>query len=216
MKNPDPERTARARLVSAPFSTKQGIEICSALRGKPLDRAMALLEEVMSLKTAIPFKRFNKDMGHKVGMAAGRYPVKASKHILELLKSVNSNAQEKGFATSDLVVSHISAKRASRPWHAGRHVRRKAKRTHVEILVEQRAAEEKVPKKSKDKRAKRTQQKEEKSATDLQAVRSEAAKKSTETKPETKPEAEKKAEPKNKLEAPKQKQSQKQEKEKKE
>ncbi len=177
MKNPDLERTARARLVSAPFSTKHGIEICSALRGKPLDKAMVLLEEVISLKTAIPFKRFNKDMGHRVGMAAGRYPVKASKHILELLKSVNSNAQEKGFATSDLVVSHISAKKASRPWRAGRHVRRKAKRTHVEILVEQRAAEEQAPKKSKDERAKRTQQKEEKSI-------------------EAKPKAEKKAEPK--------------------
>ncbi len=164
VRDPDPERTAKAALVSAPVSTKQAVEICSALRGRQLDRAMSLLEDVISLKRAIPFKRFNRDTGHKPGMAAGRYPVKASKHILELLKSVNSNAQEKGFATADLVVSHISAKHASRPWRAGRHVRRKAKRTHVEIIVEQRATGEAAPKKSQEERAKRTAPKEERPA----------------------------------------------------
>lgn len=160
----DRERTAKAALVSAPVSTKQAIEICNALRGRQLDRAMSLLEGVISLKRPIQFRRFNRDMGHRAGMAAGRYPVKASRHILELLKSVNSNAQEKGFATVDLMVSHISAKKASRPWRAGRHVRRKAKRTHIEVIVEQRAAREAAPKKSQEERAKRTTPKEEKPA----------------------------------------------------
>ena len=84
--------------------------------------------------------------------------------LSESLHEMLKEAQEKGFATSDLVVSHLSAKRASRPLRAGRHVRRKAKRTHVEIVVEQRAVKEKAPKKSKEERAKRTKPKEEKPA----------------------------------------------------
>lgn len=191
VRDPDPERTAKAVIVSAPVSTKQAIEICNALRGRHLGRAMSILEDVISLKRPIPFRRFNRDTGHKPGMAAGRYPVKASKHVLELLKSVNSNAQEKGFATADLVVSHISANKASRPWHAGRHVRRKAKRTNVEIIVEQRATEVEAPKKSQEERAKRTQQQEEKPAA-AEPKQEAKPKKAPKTKPSPKKNEEKK------------------------
>ncbi len=152
VKDLDPERTAKAVIISAPFSTKQAIEVCNALRGKRLDKAMSYLEDVIVLKQAVPMKRFNRDMGHRKSIAAGRYPIKASTHILDLLKSANANAQEKGLSTADLFVDHIVANRASRPWRAGRHVRRKGKRTHVEVVVKQRAEiKKKAPAKKQEK-----------------------------------------------------------------
>ncbi len=153
VKDPDAERTAKAMVMAAPISTKQAVEVCHSLRGKRLPRAMAILEDVISLKKPIHYYRYIHDVGHRKGIGTGRYPVKASQCILALLKDVNSNAQEKGFSTVDLVVSHISAKKASRPWHPGRHVRRKMKRTHVEVIVEQRAAEGKTSAAARQKKA---------------------------------------------------------------
>jgi hypothetical protein len=38
---------------------------------------------------------------------------------------------------SELVVKHISALQAARPWHAGRHARRQMKKSHLQIMLEQ-------------------------------------------------------------------------------
>ena len=82
-------------------------------------------------------------------MAAGRYPIKACQHILALLESAESNAQFKGLSTADLIVTHISAQKGPDTWRYGRHIRRQAKRTHIEIILEERkkAKEEKPAKK---------------------------------------------------------------------
>src|SRR3989338_2722574 len=53
----------------------------SSKRGKTIEQGKNILANVIEKKAAIPFKRYNRDMGHKTGMAAGRYPKKASSHI---------------------------------------------------------------------------------------------------------------------------------------
>lgn len=130
------EKMAVAVGKSLPVSTKHCIEICSFIRGKNLSKAKKLVGEVVELKRAVPFKRFNKNVGHRQGaMASGRYPQKAAKCVLALLNSVESNAQFKGLNTNSLEICHISAYNASRPWRFGRQSRRKAKRTNLEIMV---------------------------------------------------------------------------------
>lgn len=133
------EKMARAVSTSLPISTKECIEICNALRYKPLARARAILQDVVSLKKPIAYRRFLWDMGHKPGMAAGRYPIKASSFVLILLASAEANAQFKGLHTANLRVAHICAHRASRPVRAGRHRGRLAKRTHLELVLEEKA-----------------------------------------------------------------------------
>lgn len=49
--------------------------------------------EVINQKKAVPYKRFNKDVGHKKGIGPGRYPIKASGVILSLVKLAESNAR---------------------------------------------------------------------------------------------------------------------------
>ena len=119
---------------SLPISTKQSIEICSYLRGKTTERGKTVLQHVIEKKAAIPYKRFNDHVGHKRGMAAGRYPINASMEILSLIKSAESNAENKGMV-APFKISEMIANQASRPWHYGRQRRVKMKRTHVKIVI---------------------------------------------------------------------------------
>ncbi|MBT4540314.1 50S ribosomal protein L22 [Candidatus Woesearchaeota archaeon] len=131
------ELMSRAVGNSLGISTKQSIEICNFVRRKPVVRAKKILENVINEKEAIPFKRFNSDVGHKPGIGPGRYPKKASEAILSLIKAAEANAQFKGLNTSNMVIKHICAHKASTPWHHGRQRGVKMKKTHVEIVLEE-------------------------------------------------------------------------------
>jgi len=122
------------------ISMKQSVEICSACRGKSTAAAKRFLAQVIIKKKAVPMKRFNRDTGHKPGIAAGRYPVTAAKMIMSLIESAESNERAKGLG-SDLYIVYMVAHKASSPWHFGRLRRRKMKRTHVEVVL---AEQEKV------------------------------------------------------------------------
>lgn len=129
------ENEAKAVGTSLPISYKFSIEICTEIRGKTLSQAKKFLEGVIALKQPAPMRRFNRDLGHKPGMASGRYPQKCCKHILSLLQSAEANAQFKGLSTANLVIQHISAQQGPNTWRMGRKRRRRAKRTHVEIVL---------------------------------------------------------------------------------
>lgn len=139
---------AVARALNVPISTKHCVEICRSLRFKDVSYAKKFLEEVSTLQRAVPYKRFIQDTGHKAGMSAGRYPQKAAKEILRLLKSVESNAQAKGLDTSNLKIIKLLANKASIPFSGGRH-RTGTKRTHVEVEVRERFAKKKEEIKTK-------------------------------------------------------------------
>jgi large subunit ribosomal protein L22 len=163
------EHTARVIGRDLAISTKQAIEISKCIRGKSLQKSKAFLHRVLKKTSAVPFTRFNRDMGHKPGpIAAGRYPENSTKAILALLDSVESNAQNKGLDTENLVISSIIPNKASRPSRFGRKRRIRAKRTHVEIVVEeqeQKISQEKdatKPVKQEEKVAQPTPKKEEK------------------------------------------------------
>jgi len=148
------ESMARAVGRDLPISTKQAIEICNFARKKNLQTIKEIFRQVIKKRTAIPFRRFTEGAGHKAGMAAGKYPVKACGHLLKLLESAEINAQQKGLNTSNLLIIHICAQGGPTPWHYGRHRRRRMKRTHVEVVVEERGgkAKEQKPSKAEEKK----------------------------------------------------------------
>lgn len=117
------------------ISTKNSIVICDFIRGKNLDKAKSMLNEVIEMKRAVPFKRFNKDLGHKRGMMSGRYPVKSCKAILKVLQYAEGNAKDKNLDVESLIVKNIKANKAETPLHYGRKRSRKMKRTHIEIVL---------------------------------------------------------------------------------
>ena len=153
------EATAIGR--SLPISTKQSVEICNLLRGKTSDKGKKILELVIEKKAQVPYRRYMHGVGHRSGkMAAGRYPQKASSFILALLKSAESNAENKGLSTP-LKIKEIIANQATRSWHAGRQRRRKTKRTHIKVVLEEmkKSTENKTKEIKTDNKATKTEMK---------------------------------------------------------
>ncbi|MEM4244807.1 MAG: 50S ribosomal protein L22 [Candidatus Nanoarchaeia archaeon] len=143
-------------------STKQVIEIANQIRGKNLIKTKQMLERVVKKQLAIPYRRFNMDTGHRKGkMGPGRYPVKASKEILMLLESLEANAQNKGLDVDTLYIRTIIPNKGNTVWHYGRHRRRQAKTTHIEIIAEEKEEEKKITKKIEKKEEKKTEEKKE-------------------------------------------------------
>ena len=151
----DKENMARVVGRSIPISTKFSLEICNFIKNKTTSEAKEILKKVLEGKKAIPFKVFNSGLSHKRKIGPGRYPKNAVTEIIKLLESVEANAQFKGLNTSNLQINHMCAHLASRPWHYGRQRRRKTKRTHLEIIVEEKKVE------TKEKPVKRVEKKKE-------------------------------------------------------
>ncbi|MBI2548931.1 50S ribosomal protein L22 [Candidatus Woesearchaeota archaeon] len=131
------ESVAKCVGLDLPISTKAAVHLCSFLRGKDMQEAKKLLEGVIQKTSAVPYKRYNDNVGHRKGIGPGRYPVKASEIFKNLLQSVEANAQSKGLNTNQLTIVHICAHNAPLRWHFGRWRRRRMKRTHVEIVVQE-------------------------------------------------------------------------------
>ncbi|MDP2906521.1 MAG: 50S ribosomal protein L22 [Nanoarchaeota archaeon] len=146
------ENSAMVNGKDMPISTKQSIEICNFIRGKNLLLSKAFLEKVLQKKKAVPFRRFNRDMGHKPGsIGPGRYPQKASKLILQLLESLEVNAQNKGLDTATLYLKTVVPNKGANVWHYGRQRRRRMKLTHIFMLAEEKAGKKEEKKESKKK-----------------------------------------------------------------
>ena len=160
------ENMAKASMRDVGISTKHSIEIINFIRDKKSADAKKILEEVIKGKQHIPFKRFNHNVGHRKGTgSSGRYPKKACQEILKLIKQCESNAQLKGLNTNNLVITHICSNRASSPWHFGRKTRQKMKRTHLELVLEEKKVAVKkgeTPKEEKKPEVKTEAKKEEK------------------------------------------------------
>ena len=121
--------------LNLPISTKHAIEVCSLIRGRTVEQASRMLDEVIHKKRPVPFKRFNRDVGQKKGgVSSGRFPKKACMHVLKILKNGEANASQVGLA-SPYVVEEIRATRGVRNWKASRHRGRKGKSTHVYITI---------------------------------------------------------------------------------
>lgn len=106
---------ARGRVNEASISPKHSIEIAGFIRNKKVDDAIAYLTDVVALRKAIPFRKFNRNVAHKRGLPdnwdAGRYPVKASRTYIRLLESVKKNAEYLGLDTENLKIVHVTANR---------------------------------------------------------------------------------------------------------
>ena len=110
----DDAKAAKAMGYEMPISFKHAVEICRAVKGKKIDEAMEFLEDVIEMKKAVPFKKYKKKVAHKAGLNkwyAGRYPQKAAKAILKILKNLEANAEYKGLEVERLKIVHAQAKK---------------------------------------------------------------------------------------------------------
>ncbi len=134
MQNYDSKKMSKAVGVNLPFSFKVAYEVAKYIKGMRVDRAIRDLEEVQKIKRAIPYTRHNLDTPHRRGkMAAGRYPEKAARYVLPLLKSLKTNAKDKGIE-GELEIVHSAAMKPSIRRRYGR-VKGTKRVTHFELVA---------------------------------------------------------------------------------
>ncbi len=140
----DETKAAKAMGYEMPISFKHAVEICRIIRGKKIDEARKILEEVIEMKRPVPFKKYKKKVGHKKGLEkwyAGRYPQKAAKYILKVLRNLEANAEYKGLDKDKLVIVHAQAQKGRvlkryMPRAFGRATPRFQQLTTVEFVAE--------------------------------------------------------------------------------
>ncbi|MCZ7398792.1 MAG: 50S ribosomal protein L22 [Candidatus Methanoperedens sp.] len=108
---PEPEKTSKALGKELHISKKHAHEIASAIKGMKLNKARGFLEDVSELKQAVPYKRYTRNIPHRKGMCTGRYPQKAAKEFLKVLKNAESNATYKGLDPENMRITHIATKK---------------------------------------------------------------------------------------------------------
>lgn len=148
----DESKVAKAVVRDVPISLKESYEILKILRGMKLKEAESFLEKVIRKETPVPYVRYKLSIAHKKGLSTmfpkwkspiGRYPVKAAREILKLLKNVKNNAENKNLDVERLYILHIAA-------HKGRYLKRWMPRafaratpkirttTNIEVIVAER------------------------------------------------------------------------------
>ena len=141
----DNEKMAKASGRELRVSHKHAREVCRTIKGMKLDQAKVYLRQVILKKKPVPFRRFNKHVGHRHGLEkafAGRYPVKTATEILRILEGAEANAEYKGLDLDNLRIVHASA-------YPGMKIKRFIQRafgrssprfntlTHVELVLEE-------------------------------------------------------------------------------
>ncbi|MCS7118954.1 MAG: 50S ribosomal protein L22 [Archaeoglobaceae archaeon] len=139
----DETKAVKAMGFEIPMSFKHAVEICREIKGKNIPKAMRFLEEVIDMRFPVPMRRYKKKVAHKnvPRWYAGRYPQKAAKEILKVLKNLKSNAEYKGLNIEELIIVHAQAKRGRSlvryvPRAFGRAVPKKKQFTTVEFVAE--------------------------------------------------------------------------------
>ncbi|MCR4327217.1 MAG: hypothetical protein NUV46_01405 [Nanoarchaeota archaeon] len=115
-------------ITNLSVSTKVSVSICKFILNKKVERAIKELEEVSKLKKAIPMKG---EYAHKKGnIMSGKYPVRAAKEFIILLKSLQGNANHHDIENP--VVIEAVANKGSTVYASGGRTR---KRTNLRIVV---------------------------------------------------------------------------------
>lgn len=130
-KTEKPKRTeAVIRVSNLSVSTKKAAGICKFIKGKTISKAVRDLEEVIKLRRPIPMRG---EYAHRKGkgMSSGKYPIRASKNFIILLKSLAANASD----INEPIIVKAVANIGVRPY--GRFGRIRRKRTHIEIVAKE-------------------------------------------------------------------------------
>jgi large subunit ribosomal protein L22 len=145
----DESRVAKAMMWDAPISRKEAYEILKVVRGMKIRDAIKFLEDVVARRKAVPYVRYKLSIAHKAGLSdeyprwgspIGRYPVKAARYILRLLRNLENNAEAKGLDLERLVLIHAAAHRGPyikrwMPRAFGRATPKFKSLTHVEVIA---------------------------------------------------------------------------------
>jgi large subunit ribosomal protein L22 len=140
----DPDRSAKASAREIDVSPKAAREICNTIKGMTIHQCIEFLENVIDKKTAVPFKRYKRNVGHKstvIGWGPGRYPVKAATEILKVVKNLENNAENNQLQLDRCKITHAVTLQGSKQQGIfqraqGRTTPKIRQFVHVELVAE--------------------------------------------------------------------------------
>jgi len=127
-------------------------EITTQIKGMNVPKALKYLDDVLAFRAIVPFRRFTGGIGHhaqakrfKSPGSIGRWPVKATAVVKDLLSNAVSNAETKGLDVDLLFVSHAQCNRAPpgrrRTYRAhGRIGKYASQPAHIELILTEKAS----------------------------------------------------------------------------
>ena len=118
-------KEATAKLIGARVSLKHSLVLCKKISGLKLGKAKKFLEDLIEKKVSID----------------GKYYTKASETLLDLLKSAEANAKQKGLNLERVFIKVAKADKGRRlilPKSRFKFRGRKAKVTNLKIVLEER------------------------------------------------------------------------------
>ncbi len=140
----DPKKHVKASLREKGISHKHAREIAVTIKGLKVDRAKEYLNSVIAKKRAVPFKRYNKHVGHRSDprIMSGRYPCKSAAEIIKLLENLESNAEYKGMDLDKLKIVNATVHKGTCikrfiPRAMGRSSPKNNFLTHVELVAQE-------------------------------------------------------------------------------
>ena len=95
-----------------PISFKASVNIARFIKGREVKKALKILEGVMEKKIAVPYVKYNRKVAHKPGIGPGRYPVKAARYFIGILKNGINVAKNKGMDENKLYIKRIEVNRS--------------------------------------------------------------------------------------------------------
>ena len=134
------KKIAKAYGKDLNVSWKHCNEVCRAIKGKNINKALAYLEKVLKKEDFIPFKRYNTGVPHRSGGQPGRYIPKSVKIIKALLENAKANAEFKDLNSDNLKIEHATASKSStleRTKPKGRMKKQNIELTNIEIVVKE-------------------------------------------------------------------------------
>jgi large subunit ribosomal protein L22 len=142
--NFDPTKHVRASIREKSVSHKHAREVAKMIKGLSIEKARDYLQEVISMKRAVPFRRYKNEVGHRsdTGVMSGRYPRKAATEFLKLLDNLEANAEYKGMDLDRLKIvganTHkgVLIKRFT-PRAMGRATPKNNVLTHIELVAQE-------------------------------------------------------------------------------
>lgn len=124
------------------ISWKHANEICYAVRGMMLNKALVYLERVQRKEDFVTLRRHKKQVPHRKGKGriskTGRWPVKAAKAVAAVIQNASANAEYKGLDTDKLKVTHATAYKSielERRKPKGSAITHNIELTNIEIVV---------------------------------------------------------------------------------
>jgi large subunit ribosomal protein L22 len=148
LKLEDERGIAKASIRDAPISPKKVINLARVIRGMKVEDAKRFLEKVIRKEEAVPNWVHSKKIPHRKGLGdrwgipMGKYPVKAAKIMLKLVKSVEANAENKELDVEKLRIIHVSVKKGYvlkryMPRAFGRSTPKYRRHSNIEIAVKE-------------------------------------------------------------------------------